>query len=167
MKREIRCRFCPNGYSYVSCSKCEFGLHLRKKNVFLISIIEEIILNESFFKYCIPYYSNFCSRHILEKGQILVFSLLFLTKKYWLRTCFLYCLPYYSRCYSIADYKDKYCLLFFFFFFFASVFEEKILTENLLYYIVFLVIQVFVLYIYKRATIQTKLFSPNYVLAYS
>ena len=57
--------------------------------------------------------------------------------------------------------------MFAFFFFFASVFEEKILTENLFYYIVFLVIQVFILNIFKRTTIQTKLFSPNYVLTYS
>ena len=54
-----RCHFCPDGYSY---------------------LVQ---------KYCIPYYSNFYSRHILEKGQAFFFSLMSLTKKYWLRTCFL------------------------------------------------------------------------------
>ena len=51
-EKRNRCRFCPDGYSYVSCSKCEVVLCLRKeKMIFLTPIIEEIILRSLLFKF--------------------------------------------------------------------------------------------------------------------
>ena len=107
----------------------------KRKIAVLTSIIEEIILNKGFFKYCIPYYSNFYSRHASVKGQILLFSLLFLTKKYWLRTCFLImCSLLFKIFYSIADYSRKCCILFRFYFWGKNVDWELALLYCAPYY---------------------------------
>ena len=147
-ENKSRYHSCPDVYSYASCSKCEVVVWIQKGNnvffFFFTFIIDKIILNESFFKYFVLCYSNFYSRHTLEKDQILFFRFCFWQKNIDWELVFLYCIPYYSRFYSITYFSRKYCCCFF-----ASVFEEKILIENWFYYIVFLIIRVFILYMFS------------------